>query len=204
MTVKIKICGITNVADAVDAVKEGADALGFIFYENSKRYINSIDVKKIIDKLPPFVTTVGVFVNESIETVNSIVKETGINMVQLHGEEGPSYCEAIEADIIKVIRVKDQKDIENLNEYNVKAFLLDTFKEGVQGGTGETFDWKIAHKARKYGNIILSGGLTSENIEDAIRATNPYAVDVSSGVELAAGKKDKEKIIAFIKKVKSI
>lgn len=192
------------MADAMDAVQGGADALGFIFYEKSKRFINSVDVKKIIDELPPFVTTVGVFVNESIETVNSISKETGIDIVQLHGDEGPSYCDKIDADVVKAIRVKDEKDIKNLNEYNVKAFLLDTYKEGVPGGTGETFDWNIAHNARKYGNIILSGGLTSENVIDAIRAANPYGVDVSSGVEMVPGKKDKEKITQFIEKVKSI
>lgn len=201
---RVKICGITNIDDAASAVECGADAIGFIFFEESPRHIEVEEAGRIASELPPFITTVGVFVNEGADRVNSIVKSAGLDCAQLHGEEAPEVCRAVEARVIKAVRVSGRDDLRGLDSYDVRAFLLDTFCEGVKGGTGRTFDWDIALEAKKLGTVILSGGLTPENVADAIRHVRPWAVDVTSGVEKAPGRKDPEKIKRFIDGVRSV
>lgn len=202
MTVRIKICGLKNVEDALTAVDLGADALGFVFAPSS-RQMTPEAVKNIIRQLPPFVTTVGVFVNSSSQEVNEIAAFTGLNVVQLHGEETPEFCREIKFPIVKAIRVKDESSLEQLEEYQkiVKAFLLDTYVAEAHGGTGKIFNWQLVPKAKAYGTVILAGGLTPDNVDEAIRATFPYGIDVSSGVE-THGQKDLEKIRRFILKAR--
>ncbi len=195
---RLKICGITNLEDALKAAELGADALGFIFYKGSPRHISPRTASLIIRELPPFVVPVGVFVDEEPEKVKAIAAETGISTVQLHGYETPEYCESLGLKVIKAIRIKERSDIMRLRPYNVAAFLLDTFREGVPGGTGETFDWQIAIEAKALGRVILSGGLNPENVREAIERVRPYAVDASSGLEEKPGKKDHRKLEKFM------
>jgi len=200
---KIKICGITNLDDALYAAENGANALGFVFAKSPRR-MKVEDVRKIIQKLPPFVQKVGVFVNEVPSLILKIVKETGLTAVQLHGEEIPDFCSSLlPLTVIKGIRVKEEIDIKILQAYaNVSAYLLDSFVEGNKGGTGKVFDWELALYAKKHGKpVILSGGLTPTNIQKALEKVSPYGVDVSSGVESKPGKKDKKKVKDFILKV---
>jgi phosphoribosylanthranilate isomerase len=201
--VKVKICGITNIDDALAAVTYGADALGFVFYKGSPRYITPDDAREIIMKLPPFITTVGVFVDEKPTKVEKILKHTGIDIAQLHGNEPPEAC-TISKRVIKAIRVKELSDLEPLRHYKVSAFLLDTYTPEKLGGTGQIFNWDIAVDAKQFGRIILAGGLTPENINQAVQWVRPYAVDVSSGVEEEKGKKDHKKLKLFIQKAKGI
>lgn len=195
---RVKICGITNLEDALKASELGADALGFIFYKKSPRSISPRTAGLIIRELPPFVVPVGVFVDEEPGKVLSIAAETGISTVQLHGSESPEYCERLGLKVIKAIRIKERSDIMRLRAYNVSAYLLDTFREGVPGGTGETFDWDIAIEAKALGRVILSGGLNPENVREAISKVEPYAVDASSGLEEKPGKKDHLKLTKFM------
>lgn len=204
MRTKVKICGITNLKDALHASACGADALGFIFWEGSKRHITVDKAAEVIRGLPPLLTKVGVFVDESAETINGIIRETGINAAQLHGDEDPDVCGAIDGEVIKVIRVSTHKDIEDIERYDVSAFLLDTFKEGTPGGTGEIFDWDIAVDAKRKGPIILSGGLDMSNVSKAVKSVLPYAVDVCSGVEKDKGVKDPLKVFNFLEEVKRL
>ena len=199
MCVKVKICGITNLDDALFAVESGADALGFVFWEKSLRFVEASAVKSIIKTLPPFVSTVGVFVDQEAGRVNEIARQTGLSCVQLHGSETPEFCKLIELRVVKAFRIKQSADILPLSSYDVSAFLLDTYSEGILGGTGKVFDWDCAIEAKKYGRIILSGGLTPVNIEEALRKVSPYGVDASSGVELSPGRKDKVKVREFIR-----
>lgn len=201
---KVKICGITNMEDAAAAVDVGADALGFIFYPKSPRGIDTKTAARIIKETPPFVLSVGVFVNETPDAVNKIIAECGLDRAQLHGSEGPGYCEKVNAKVIKVLRVSDINDITVIKEYCVSAYLLDAYQEGIHGGTGKTFDWDIAVAAKRFGNIILSGGLTPENVGDAIRHVRPHVVDVCTGVELRPGKKDPEKMKRFVEKARNV
>jgi len=205
MLTKIKICGITNVEDAHAAVDLGADALGFIFVPDTPRYIELQDAAQIISKLPPFITKVGVFADVSPEAISQIVQTCGLNAIQLHGSETPEYCDNIGArvrvTIIKSFRVKDRHSLSPIPEYRVSAYLLDTYVKGKKGGTGETFNWDLAIKAKQYGRIIIAGGLTPENVASAVQYVRPYAVDVGSGVEASPGKKDHAKIKAFIENV---
>ncbi len=200
---KVKICGMTNIEDAIMAVEAGADALGFIFYPKSPRSIDTKSAARIIKELPPFVLTVGVFVNDTPDLVNKTVAECGLDRVQLHGTEGPEYCAKVNAKVIKALRVSEISDISVIKEYCVSAYLLDAYHEDLHGGTGKTFDWDIAVAAKRFGNIILSGGLTPENVQDGIRRVKPSVVDVCTGVESRPGKKDPEKIKRFIEKVKN-
>ena len=202
--VKIKICGITNSEDALKAAEYGADALGFVFYKKSPRYVEVSKAHEIISHLPALISTVGVFVNETFENIQKTVDECGIGVVQLHGDEDKSFCSKFRMKVIKTIKAKDESSIENIDGYKVSAFLLDTFSENIPGGTGKTFNWDLAVKAKNYGKIILAGGLTPENVKEAISKVNPYAVDVSSGVEIKPGKKDHEKMKRFIEAVKRI
>ena len=202
--IQIKICGITNIDDAMAAADAGADALGFVFFKKSPRYITPEKAAAIISRLPVFVTSVGVFVDEPGEEILKIVEETGIDVIQLHGDEPPESC-LLPRRVIKGIRVKSLESLEPLNEYQniVSAFLLDAYAPGMPGGTGQVFNWEIAIEAKKFGRIILAGGLTPENISEAIKRVRPYAIDVSSGVELEKGKKDHQKIRLFIKRARS-
>lgn len=184
------------------AAELGADAVGFIFYEKSPRYISPNTAALIIRELPPFVTNIGVFVNDPPEKVVDIAREAGVGCVQLHGDETPEYCEALGLRTIKALRVKDPSVLNRLRSFSVSAVLLDTYREGVPGGTGETFDWEIAAEAAKTGRIILSGGLTPENVGEAIRRVRPYAVDVSSGVEKKPGRKDHDRMKKFFEQVR--
>ena len=199
---KIKICGITNFKDASKSLDYGADALGFIFYKNSKRFTDPADALKIIKELPPFVTKVGVFVNSSLRQINKITRELAINAVQLHGDETPEFCSKIPYTAIKALRVNDPEDLKKVDSFTVKAILFDTHSGSEYGGTGKTFDWKILKKLKTDKNIILSGGLNPGNVEQAIKSVRPYAVDVSSGVEKSPGIKDHKKIKHFIEAVK--
>jgi len=201
--VRIKICGITNLEDALVATELGADAVGFVFYEKSPRYINPRTAALIIRELPPFVATVGVFVNEPPEKLVDIAKQSGVGCVQLHGDETPEYCASLGLRTIKALRVKDAYVLNELRSFTVSGILLDTYREGVPGGTGETFDWEIAAEAAKAGRIILSGGLTPGNVKQAIEKVRPYAVDVSSGVESKPGRKDHEKLRKFFEQVRT-
>ena len=199
--VRVKICGITNVEDALSAVDYGADALGFIFFDKSPRYVKPEKAKEIISYLPPFMTTVGVFVNEISAKISDIIDFTGINTIQLHGDEPPEACR-IRPRVIKAFRAREFIDLKPLEQYKTSAFLLDTYTADSFGGTGQIFNWDIAIEAKRFGRIILSGGLTPDNIEKAVKMVKPYAVDVSSGVEASKGKKDLKKMRAFIEKAK--
>ncbi len=202
---RIKICGITNLTDAQLAADLGAHALGFIFYKKSPRYVAPDKARHIIGHLPPFVATVGVFVDEDGATVREIASLSGLDWIQLHGSESPEYCRSLGRRVIKGFRVKGEEIYAQLTEYQgaAQAFLLDTYKTGTPGGTGETFDWQLAREVRKCGPIILAGGLTPDNVAEAIRIAQPGAVDVASGVEASPGKKDDGKLRAFIDAVKS-
>jgi phosphoribosylanthranilate isomerase len=167
--VKVKICGITNLEDALIAVEAGADALGFVFFRGSPRFIAPDQAAVIIRRLPPFVQTVGLFVNEEPATVNSVAELCGLDLVQLHGEESPEYCTAVKRRIIKAFRVKDLSTVDNITDYHVAACLLDAWSPAAHGGTGTTFNWEIAAGAAASHRIILAGGLTPENVVSAAR-----------------------------------
>jgi len=198
---RIKVCGITNIEDALAAIDYGADALGFVFFKDSPRYIQPEKAREIISYLPPFVTTVGVFVNEEMVNMRRVIEVSAIDVLQLHGDESPQIC-SIWHRVIKVFRVRDFMNLKPLEKWSVSAFLLDTYSPKSFGGTGQTFNWDIALEAKRYGKVILSGGLTPDNIEKAIRWVRPYAVDVSSGIEERKGVKNLKKMRAFIEKAK--
>lgn len=202
---KIKICGITNMADALAAVEAGADLLGFIFFQSSPRTLTLEKAQNIIEILPDTVEKVGVFVNENVNTVNKIAQKLDLDYVQLHGEESPDYVKRIEnVGIIKTIRVRDKSSLTAIGNYpDIDIVLLDTYKEDEYGGTGRSFDWALAAAAKEYKiPIMLSGGLTVENVAAAIKIAKPYGVDVASGVESSAGLKDPQKIKKFIQAAK--
>lgn len=203
MIMRVKICGITNTYDALSAVELGADALGFVFAK-SPRQITIEQAREIIETLPPFISVVGVFVDEKIDKIKIICNSCGIHTVQLHGNEDPQFLNELkEYKIIKAFRIRDESDLKPMSNYKAHAFLLDSYVRGIIGGTGTTFNWAYAHQAKKYGNIILSGGLTPENVKDAVHIAKPFAVDVSSGVESSPGKKDKLLMKRFILNAKS-
>lgn len=201
MRTRVKICGITNTEDALASVELGADALGFIFWKKSPRYIEPLRAATIIKGLPAFVTAVGVFVDETLEGIKKTQEDSGITCVQLHGGERPEFAQSVRGPVVKAFRVRDLADLGAIRGYRVAAYLLDAFKAGVPGGTGETFDWKIALEAKKLGRIILSGGLSPENVSGAVRTVAPYAVDVSSGVEKSPGVKDRLKLERFFEEI---
>jgi phosphoribosylanthranilate isomerase len=204
MLVKVKICGITNIDDAMAAVEFGADALGFVFFQGSPRYISPDAAAGIIRKLPSFAMTIGVFVDEKPSQIEKTIASTGIDVIQLHGDEPPEMC-AFSRRVIKAIRVKSLASLDPLIHYQekVSAFLLDTFSPGSFGGTGQKFNWDIATYAKQFGRTILSGGLTPDNIVEAVKQVGPYGVDVSSGVELKKGGKDHLKMRLFIERAKA-
>jgi len=207
---RVKICGITNVDDAVCVAEAGADAIGLNFYEPSPRYVTLAQALDIAHAVGPFVTLVGLFVNAEKTVVDEAVQHLPLNLLQFHGDESPAFCEQFSLPYMKAIRMRDDLDIDSaFTQYaTASAILLDAYKAGVPGGTGETFDWKRVPKTSTQA-IVLAGGLDSDNVQEAIRQTRPYAVDVSGGVELAPfieGKprvKDINKVTAFIKKAKA-
>jgi phosphoribosylanthranilate isomerase len=202
---KVKICGITNLEDALEAVNNGYDALGFIFAD-SPRKINIEAAEYILKALPPFTNCVAVFMNENPAVIKNILKNCPFDTIQFHGEENPQVLMQFKPQkkIIKSIRVKNEQSIDLIEEYKeADAFLLDTYVKDIAGGTGQVFDWQIARTAKKYNKpIILSGGLNPENIQEAIKSIDPFAVDVSSGVEEHPGKKSRTLMKDFIKKIK--
>lgn len=199
---KIKICGLKQEEHAIAAAELGADYLGFVFAESPRR-VTPEQVQKIICKLPSSVLKVGVFLNQEPEEINSIISYCGLDFAQLHGNETSEHCRKVSGPVIKVIRIKDEHSLEQMEVYRnvVDIFLLDTYVQGISGGTGKTFKWPLAARASKYGKIILAGGLTPENVNTAISQAEPYAVDVSSGVETDRIK-DPAKIEAFIRRVR--
>ena len=201
---RIKICGITNLDDGLEAIAAGVDALGFVFVPNTPRYITPSQAKSIIKQLPPFVTNVGLFVDSKLGEIEDTINHCKLDAVQLHGNEPPEICSHIrlQTKIIKSFHVKNESQVlkNKIDNYRVDAYLLDTFIKGKSGGTGQTFDWRIAEGLGP--RIILAGGLTPNNIRTAITQVQPYGVDVSSGIEKSPGKKDTGKIYAFVDQVR--
>ena len=203
MSVKVKICGITNLEDALAATEAGADALGFMFYEKSPRHISLNAAAEISRALPPFVIKTGVFVNADEDLVRRAIGDCHLNLLQFHGDETPEYCAQFGIMTMKAFRVRDTESLKSLAAYKTDAWLLDAFVPRKPGGTGETFNWDLAVEAKKSGQLIfLAGGLTPENVAEAIRKVQPYGVDVSSGVESSPGKKDISKLRKFIRAAK--
>ncbi len=200
--IKIKICGITNLEDALASADAGADALGFNFYKKSPRCIEPEKAAEIIAQLPPFVMPVGVFVNEREDKIREIQQLTCLQALQFHGDESPEFCQRFGARVIKAFQVKDKESLKNMAHYHVGAFLLDSYRDGVRGGTGVTFDWHLAVVAKTFGKVILAGGLTPENVAEAVKLVQPYGVDVAGGVEKEKGIKDHTKIKKFITEVR--
>jgi phosphoribosylanthranilate isomerase len=199
MPVRVKICGITNEADALAAVEAGADALGFMFFDGSVRHISRTAAAKIIRHLPPFVVRVGVFVDPAEEFVRQAIVDCRLTAIQLHGNETPIFCRRFKMSVIKAFRIDGERALHLLPQYATSAWLLDSFVPGKLGGTGAKFNWDLAIRAKEFGRpILLAGGLTPENVASAVKRVHPYAVDVSSGVESAPGKKDHAKLRAFI------
>ncbi|PLX99780.1 MAG: phosphoribosylanthranilate isomerase [Desulfuromonas sp.] len=203
MSTRIKICGITNVDDALAAVVAGADALGFVFYDKSPRCVTTAKVREIVSELPPFVTTVGLFVNAPPGEIRQTMTESGVQVIQLHGDEMPEECRIESYPVVKALRVKDVASLAGADAFPVSALLLDAWSDKEYGGSGKSFDWQLAKNLTADKPLILAGGLKPENVAEAIRQVRPYAVDVSSGVESAPGRKDHEKIKQFIKQVRN-
>ena len=206
MSVRVKICGITNRGDADAAVECGADALGFIFYSASPRFIELKAAAEIIRALPPFVAKVGVFVDAPLDEIQRTARACGIGVAQLHGTETPEFCDEVAAaglEVIKAFRVRDESSLAALEKYHTHAFLLDSYVPGQVGGTGEVFNWDLAVRAKEVGRpIILAGGLTPENVAKAVETVRPFGVDVSSGVEAGPGTKNLDKVRTFIARAK--
>lgn len=199
---RIKICGITNLEDALQAVACGADALGFVFFEKSPRCVSPEQAREIISRLPPLVTTVGLFVNEDPQTIRDTAEFCQLDRVQLHGDESPDDCVLPPLKVIKALRVKDAASLTQADEYPVDL-LLDAWSDQVYGGSGHCFDWQLARELAARRPIILAGGLRPDNVAEAVATIKPYAVDVSSGVELSPGRKDHEKVAEFIRRVRN-
>ena len=201
---KVKICGITTVEDAHMAIEAGADALGFVFYDKSPRNLLPERAAEIISSLPPFIHVVGLFVHAQLDFVNATADRCRLDIVQLHGDESQEFCARVNRRVIKAFRVKDITSLDRMEEYRVAGYLLDAYSPKAFGGTGVTFNWDTAVVAKKFGPIILAGGLTPDNVAEAIGHVSPYGVDVSSGVESAPGVKDPTKVREFIKRAKGL
>ncbi len=202
LRVRVKICGITSVQDALTAVKHGADAIGLVFYAPSSRNVSIAQAQEIARQIPAFVSVVGLFVNAEASFVNKVISQVKINLLQFHGDETPVACSQFSLPFIKAIRVKpDTNLIQCAIDFSAaKALLLDTYTEGLMGGTGHVFDWDLIPKQMAK-PVILAGGLTADNVAQAIQKVQPYAVDVSGGVEMSKGIKDTDKIAAFMQQV---
>ena len=201
---RVKICGITRVGDGIVAAEAGADALGFVFFEKSPRYVSIDKAAEICRAIPPFVTKVGLFVDASKEEVRRVSDNVHIDLLQFHGDESPEFCRSFNLPYIKAIRAKNRESILEAIDAHSDAVgvLIDSYVPGIPGGTGNTFDWSLVPIEYR-SKIILAGGLNSENVADAITDIRPYAVDISGGVESAKGIKDSEKIDKFMKEVAS-
>jgi phosphoribosylanthranilate isomerase len=205
METRVKICGITNLADARVAVEAGADALGFNFYEPSPRHLTLPVAAEISQQLPPFIMRVGVFVNAPEELVTRAIAECDLSLLQFHGDEPPEFCTQFGLMNMKAFRIRDAESLKELAKYQTDAYLLDAFSPEVRGGTGEKFNWDLAIEAQKLGKpVFLAGGLTPENVADAVRKVRPFGVDVASGVESSPGKKDRQKVKDFIAAVRAV
>jgi phosphoribosylanthranilate isomerase len=204
MSTKVKICGVTNAADALTAAEAGADMIGLMFYDGSPRHITLAQATDITRALPPFVLKVGVFVNPEPAQVQEAVAACGLNLLQFHGDEDSAFCTQFGVMSVKALRVQSAESLQTLANFHTDAFLLDAYSKAGLGGTGEKFNWDLAIEAQKFGKpIFLAGGLTPENVAAAIAQVKPFAVDVSSGVESAPGKKDAAKVRAFIAAVRA-
>ena len=204
MSTRIKICGITNLADAQVAIEAGADALGFNFYEKSPRRVSLKDSSEISRKLAPFIMRAGVFVNPPEELVLRAIGDCGLTLLQFHGDETPEFCTQFGLMSMKAFRIRDAGSLKQLPEFQTDAWLLDAFSPEARGGTGEKFIWDLAIEAQKLGKpIFLAGGLTPENVADAVKKVRPFGVDVASGVESSPGKKNHAKVRAFIAAVRN-
>lgn len=203
MSTRVKICGITSLADAQVAVEAGADALGFNFYDKSPRFIPIAAAAEISRALPPYTLRTGVFVNPAEELVRRAIGECGLNLLQFHGDEPPDFCTRFGLMNMKAFRVRDSGSLKEMLKYQTDAWLLDSYSPDTFGGTGEKFNWTLASEAKKSGKpVFLAGGLTPENVAEAIRQVHPFGVDVSSGVESSPGRKDHTKVRDFIKAAK--
>ena len=204
MSVRVKICGITSVADAMTAAEAGADMIGLMFYDGSPRHITIAQAAEISRALSPFMLKVGVFVNPEEAQVMEAISACGLNLLQFHGDESSDFCTQFGLMSVKALRVKDAESLAALENYSTDAFLLDAHSKSGLGGTGEKFNWDLAIEAQRFNKpIFLAGGLTPENVAAAVRQVRPFAVDVSSGVESAPGKKDAAKVRAFIQAAKA-
>ena len=201
---RIKICGITRVEDGAEAVRLGVDAIGLVFYAPSPRVVTTTQARDIITSLPPFVTTVGLFVNASEQEVEAVLEKTQLNLLQFHGDESPQECRRYGLPYLKALRMQDGIDISTVAELysDAAGILLDSFQPGVPGGTGQTFDWSLIPSISK--PIVLAGGLNPGNVGSAIQQVKPYAVDVSGGVEQDKGIKDHQKMAEFINEVHKV
>ena len=203
MTVRIKICGITRESDALAAAQAGADALGFLFYPKSKRHISPEQARDIIRALPPLITAVGVFANESAEKIASIWKTCGLNAAQLHGEESPEFCRSLPGKTIKAFRLRNAETLAAARAFSTGAWLFDSYAPEQRGGTGFPFNWEWIRQSMPLPRpFIVAGGLTPGNVGNCIKTVRPYAVDVSSGVEEEPGKKNADKIRSFVDAVR--
>ncbi len=202
---RIKICGITRVEDALAAVELGADAIGLVFYPPSPRAVSVAQAREILATLPPFVTSVGLFVNNERAAMESLLAQLPIDLLQFHGDESPQQCRGFGRPYIKALRMRPGQAVgAEMDRFtDAQGFLLDTYQEGVPGGTGQVFDWSLVPKDYPK-PLVLAGGLTPENVAQAVSQVRPYAVDVSGGVEAGKGIKDKSKIAAFIRGVRSV
>jgi phosphoribosylanthranilate isomerase len=204
MGTRVKICGITNPADAQAAVAAGADALGFIFYEKSPRHVLLNTAAEISKPLPPFVMRVGVFANAPEDFILRAIRECGLSLLQFHGDEPPEFCTRFGLMSLKAFRIRDAESLKEIPPYQTDAVLLDGFSSATLGGTGENFNWDLAIEAQKFGKpVFLAGGLTPENVAEAVRKVRPFGVDVSSGVEISPGKKEHQKVRDFIANVRN-
>jgi phosphoribosylanthranilate isomerase len=195
---RVKFCGFTHQDDVAQAVALGADALGFVFYGPSSRYVSPEHAQTLTRSVPAFVTRVGLFVNEEAETVQRIFELARLNLIQYHGEESPEFCDAIGLPYIKAFRVRKGLDLRTeMDRYpNASGFLFDAYVKGQPGGTGERFDWELIPQS--HAPIILAGGLTPDNAKDAIDQVAPWALDVSGGIETKPGRKDPDKMARFM------
>ncbi|HDY97913.1 MAG TPA: phosphoribosylanthranilate isomerase [Pseudomonas sabulinigri] len=202
---RIKVCGITRVEDALAAAHAGADAIGLVFYTPSPRAVTPAQAAAIVAALPPFITSVGLFVDADAAYVREVLAQVPLDLLQFHGDEDADYCDQFERPYLKAVRVRADQNLATVAAAWPKAqgILLDSYKAGVPGGTGEVFDWTLVPRERRW-NLVLAGGLTADNVAQAIAGVEPWAVDVSGGVELAKGIKDVEKLNAFVREVRRV